>query len=262
MSISSRLFDEEWYAIGSLLLESSPASKNTLFSLIRVNKRFHDIFLPLVYRHCTFEIDDIDAGRHLGAGKANVTQRSRIPRFLERDPNDLIFRATRSLTICSARRRRRGPPQTMEGPNWTPLVQFIKHLTRLETLIFDCAESVPIALLAVLEEFHPASHLHVRNWVRKSLDVRVGDPEEEALARSPCLRSIGGIFSGISGGLPINDPAFHRIVTLAPNITSVSFKVCNSDDRSPYLRQRDIDDEEETRSVRGWKWNVSVPKRF
>ncbi|KAK1223979.1 hypothetical protein PQX77_013140 [Marasmius sp. AFHP31] len=151
----------------------------------------------------------------------------RILRFVERDPNDLIFRAIRRLTIRSAQLRRRRLPQTMGAPNWITLVQYIKRLTRLETLIFGCAESVPLALLTVLEEFHPTSHLHLRNWVRKSRDVKVGDPEEETLARSP---------------LP------SQIVALAPNITSASFK-------------RDIDYEEETRECAKLEVECVGPKK-
>ncbi|KAL0066383.1 hypothetical protein AAF712_006642 [Marasmius tenuissimus] len=235
------LFDEQWYAIGILLLEQS--ARSTLFSLVRVNKRFYEIFLPLVYRRCTLRFTAYGARKR----HSNSDTQLRILRFLERDPDDLVFRAIRNLTIFSTKSddpQRRG--QLIGGINWTPLIEFIRRLKRLEIVTFDCPESVPLDLLTVLEEYHPSSHLHVRNWTRKSRDVRVGDPHEEALARSACLRSIDGDLEE-SEYKPINtnEAAFRRIVALAPNIECASLKSHISQDWSYSARLTDEDREEQ-----------------
>ncbi|KAK1223980.1 hypothetical protein PQX77_013141 [Marasmius sp. AFHP31] len=235
------LFDEQWYAIGILLLEQS--ARSTLFSLVRVNRRFYDIFLPLVYRRCTLHFTAHSAQKR----HSSTDTQLRILRFLDRDPDDLVFRAIRNLTISSTKPNdsQRGG-QLAGGINWTPPIEFIRRLKRLETVTFDCSESVPLELLATLEEHHPSSHLHVRNWTRESRDVRVGDPHEEALARSTCLRSIDGDLEE-SEYKPINtnEAAFRRIVALAPNIESASFKSHMSQDWSHGKRLTDEDREEQ-----------------
>ncbi|KAL0563026.1 hypothetical protein V5O48_019052, partial [Marasmius crinis-equi] len=109
-------------------------------------------------------------------------------------------------------------------------------------LVFDCLEPVPMAVLTTLEKHHPHSHLYIHNWTRKSCDTKVGDPIEELLARSSCLRGIQAVFE-ISNYQPmdLNEAALERIIARAPNIESASMKVRFSDDWSCSLKMTRAD---------------------
>ncbi|KAL0574096.1 hypothetical protein V5O48_007855 [Marasmius crinis-equi] len=202
-------------AIGVLIHDSS---RNTIFSLLTVNKNFHDTFLLLAYRQYNFDFTEYVPNLRKGFLTPFAATQLKLRGFLERDADDFIFHAVRKVVIRSAY-------SNQDDSKWTPLAEFISRLSNLEEITYDCRESLPLALLTVLHEHHVSAHLHVRNWTRKSCDVKVGDPQEEALARSTCLRSIEAKF--ISGGgdgiSETNEAALMRIIALAPNIHSASF---------------------------------------
>ncbi|KAE9398558.1 hypothetical protein BT96DRAFT_725993 [Gymnopus androsaceus JB14] len=105
---------------------------------------------------------------------------------------------------------------------WSCVVQLLSKISRLASFTFDYPEQMPITLLDALHEHHPSAHLHIRNWRRSSTSNPVVDPAEEALANSPCLRSLHGHF--ITGGPDVDfrNEAFDRIAKLAPNLEDIS----------------------------------------
>ncbi|KAL0565705.1 hypothetical protein V5O48_016317 [Marasmius crinis-equi] len=137
--------------------------------------------------------------------------------LLSRDRVDL-FRAIRKLDIRS----------TSDAPGrdenkWAPTVELIRRITNLREVVLDCRESVPLCLLDTLHQYHASCRLDVLNWTRLSHDIKVGDIHEEALARSPCLRSLHAAF--VTGGLfNYTESAFRRILALAPNIESAAME--------------------------------------
>ncbi len=78
---------------------------------------------------------------------------------------------------------------------WLPFADFLSQLPGLKDLVYACPHQVPACLLAALHQHHPRSRLHVRTFSLRSLyqerdrlhDI---DPDELALATSPCLYSI------------------------------------------------------------------------
>ncbi|KAK1218311.1 hypothetical protein PQX77_019003 [Marasmius sp. AFHP31] len=210
-------------------------SRHTIFSLLRVNKRISDAALPFAYRELSFDF----TLHHTDPTDPHP------PGILP--PECAIWKATRKVTVHSSftglwkgeeqfndpRLRDEGyhdpfSPHRVDEVNqakWKPLVDFLSRLTGLREVVFDCAERVPITLLQHLESRHPFCHLHVRKWTRLRSDVKVGDPYEEALARSPCLRSISARFvlHNAASTLDFNDVAFQRILALSPNLEELRY---------------------------------------
>ncbi|KAK1230800.1 hypothetical protein PQX77_006100 [Marasmius sp. AFHP31] len=226
MVVLDELCTEILEAIGFLLLQSS---RNSLFSLIRVNTRLHDVFLPFIYRQCTFDFtkDPGYKARKKLQIPFNLTQ-SRLRGFLENSTDHVIFNSVRKVIVKSTDPRSDDDnyvSTSAEGSEWATMIAFVSRITHLEEIIFDCTQPVPITLLTVLHERHPTSQLHVRNWTRRAPDVKVGDPHEEALARSICLRGIEAFFTtGGDDTMELNEPALKRIIGLAPNIESASLR--------------------------------------
>ncbi|KAK3896562.1 hypothetical protein C8A05DRAFT_39898, partial [Staphylotrichum tortipilum] len=78
---------------------------------------------------------------------------------------------------------------------WLPFARFLGWLPALTDLVYACTHQVPACLLAALHEHHPRSRLHVRAFSLRSLfqkrdQLHDIDPDERALATSPCLYSI------------------------------------------------------------------------
>ncbi|KAL0581768.1 hypothetical protein V5O48_000245 [Marasmius crinis-equi] len=224
---------------------------------MRVNSYLRSLFTPIAYRKITFDYTE---------SKIMLIKKRREP-FLDpqhvlrgllvnNTTNAVICQAIRELEIHSSESRN----LLGDSSKWDNLAQLICRLTRLEELVFDCLEPVPTTLLAVLRQHHPACRLHVRNWTRRSRDVKVGDPQEEDLARSPCLRSIQGVF-GISSRRPmdLNEAAFLRIIALAPNIESASFRARTAGDTFNNAKMTEADREEEKQEVA--RFEVKSAKR-
>ncbi|KAK1236448.1 hypothetical protein PQX77_000284 [Marasmius sp. AFHP31] len=194
-------------------------SRNTIFSVLRVNRRLHDASLPFVYRILTFDFST----KSLPNDPASLrSPQARIDNFLALDCEHLVFRAVRKVVVRSSPSPSFSP--TLNEYKWITFVEVISRIKNLREIVFDCGERFPPTLLDTLHRSHPSSHLRIRNWTRLSADTRCGDPGEEALARSPCLRALHAVV--YSGGRPsdFTIPAFIRIISLAPNIDSVALE--------------------------------------
>ncbi|KAJ8092233.1 hypothetical protein PM082_024064 [Marasmius tenuissimus] len=208
-------------------------SRHTIFSLLRVNKCISDAALPFVYRELSFDFTLY----HTNDPCPPVIQILKMLSILP--PGCAIWKATRKVTAHSRFRgvwkgeeqfyyNRDGhpysPPEELIQAKWSPLIDLLSRLTGLREVVFDCAERVPIILLQLLEDKHPSCHLHVNKWTRIRSDVKANDPYEEALARSPCLRSISARFAhNAASTLDFNDAAFQRILALSPNLEELRY---------------------------------------
>ncbi|KAK1225815.1 hypothetical protein PQX77_011226 [Marasmius sp. AFHP31] len=208
-------------------------SRHTIFSLLRVNKYISDAALPFVYRELFF---DFDQRRSLNPGEESFKRTlQKVDSLLELPPESAVWKGVRTITVRSrsvtwpgenpnARwsRNSNEPPFTPSEEavqdRWSSFIKFLSRVINLRKIVFDCAERVPIVLLKLLEDKHPSCGLYVRNWTRLRSDARFGDTYEEALARSPCLRSIEACF--VHGGplMDFNSAAFNRILALSPNL--------------------------------------------
>ncbi|KAJ8089102.1 hypothetical protein PM082_014350 [Marasmius tenuissimus] len=213
------------------------SSRHTIFSLLRVSKYISDAALPFVYRELFF---DFDQRRYLNSGEESSTRTlQKVDSLLELPPESAVWKGVRMITVRSrsvtwpgespnARwsRNSNEPPFTPSEEavqdRWSSFMEFLSRVINLRKLVFDCAERVPIVLLKLLEDKHPSCGLYVMNWTRLRSDARAGDTYEEALARSPCLRSIEARF--VHGGplRDFNSAAFNRILALSPNLEKFS----------------------------------------
>ncbi|KAL0571073.1 hypothetical protein V5O48_010881 [Marasmius crinis-equi] len=216
------------------------SSRQTIFSLLRVNRAISEAALPFVYRECTFDFSQ----RSLHSSDRRPTLETPYQRSLEKlasllklypIPDSAIWRGVRKVVVRSDwvvwegnsnMYRSEGPPfipsEELVRAKWGSFIEFLSRVVYLREVVFDCLERVPIILLNTLKK-HPACRLHVRNWTRLGCGVKVGDPYEEALARSPCLRSIEARF--VTGGpqMDLNQAAFERILAMSPNLETISY---------------------------------------
>ncbi|KAJ3861042.1 hypothetical protein EV359DRAFT_47975 [Lentinula novae-zelandiae] len=198
-----------------ILLIVHDVSKHSLLSMICANRTLYDITLPIFHRSCVMDYSP-DLQRDTIA---------RMESWLENDSKILSF--TRHITVKGIppywRLRRDESIQAPDTRKWTSLVQVLSRLSHLASFTFAYSEQMPIVLLDALHHHHRSSRLHIRNWTRISPDTPFGDPAEDALANSPCLRSLHGHF--ITGTGPVADfrfSAFDRIAKLSPNLEAIS----------------------------------------
>lgn len=126
-----------------------------------------------------------------------------------------------------------GPPLTREAKQeqneaWLPLAQFFDQLPNLKDLVYACTNQVPMCILTSLHQYHPKSRFHVHTFSLRSLyqlrdhphDI---DPDEFALATSPCLHSIVVWYSGYDtdGRVGYTEEAVLQMVAAAPRLKSV-----------------------------------------
>ncbi|KAK1225816.1 hypothetical protein PQX77_011227 [Marasmius sp. AFHP31] len=222
--------------LGEIFKDIHDSSRHTIFSLLQVNKYISDAALPFVYRELSF---DFEQRRQLDSEPYTRTLQ-KIHSLLKLPPNSAVWKEIRTITVRSKavkwpgenpnagpwRWNARDPPfmpsEEAVQERWDSFIEFLSRVINLRGLVFDCAERVPVILLRHLKDKHPYCGLHVRNWTRLRSDVKFGDAYEEALARSPCLRSIEAHF--IYGGpqMDFNDAAFDRILALSPRLEEFS----------------------------------------
>ncbi|KAJ8089093.1 hypothetical protein PM082_014341 [Marasmius tenuissimus] len=230
--------------LGEILKDIHDSSRHTIFSLLQVNKYISDAALPFVYRQLSFDFDfdQLRQCRYPDSGEEPYTRTlQKIHSLLKLPPNSAVWKGVRTITVRSRsvirprpwerpntgrRRDARDPPfvpsEESVQERWGSFIEFLSRIINLRELVFDCAERVPVILLRHLEDKHPYCALHVRNWTRLRFDTKFGDTYEEALARSPCLRSIE---AGFVDGVPQMDftgAAFDRILALSPNLEEFS----------------------------------------
>ncbi|KAG7093179.1 hypothetical protein E1B28_006868 [Marasmius oreades] len=238
MSTFNQLINDGTLAEVLLLIHDS--SRDTLFSLLQVSREVHRCTLPLVYRECTFDFTQVissvsDQSAPPLALKPFSSTRENIDRLFQANFSSVVFQSVRKIVLRSNKAiwaKEAGatantpyiPSEEDVYEKWSSLVELLSRISLLKELVFDCRERVPLILLETLEIYHPSARLHVENWTRLSLDTKFGDPYEEALARSPCLRSIDVHF--ITGGPQMNlgEPAFQRILALSPNLESFTYR--------------------------------------
>ncbi|KAH8825405.1 hypothetical protein DL96DRAFT_1500984 [Flagelloscypha sp. PMI_526] len=238
----------------SILLLVHDSSRHTIFSILLVNSVLSKAAQPFVFRHCTldftqftsWQLDAQNSRKPSSPEPFALTQR-RIQALLDHQDNSLVFRAIRNLVIFSSYSRW-DPKESDDQPNenavrrysfdenstpedqdpqiakkWGALAQLISRLKHPKNVTFECNEPVPIVLLQALEKHQSTVSLHVLNWTRRHVSTKVGDPNEEALGHSPCLRTLSAKI--ITGGphMDYSEPAFQRIVALAPNLDTVHY---------------------------------------
>ncbi|KIK69110.1 hypothetical protein GYMLUDRAFT_636385 [Collybiopsis luxurians FD-317 M1] len=191
--------------------------------MLYANRTLYSATLPILHRSCVLDYTP---------GDMQAATLARVESWLKGGSDSVIFSFVRDITIKSSlgyRRSRRG--DQLDGGSdtnkWNSLIQLLARIPYLASFTFDCHEQMPITILDALHTHHPTTHLHIRNWTRTAQDRVFGDPAEEALANSPCLRTIHGHFT--TGGKRDADyrlTAFDRIVKLSPNLESVSRTSC------------------------------------
>jgi hypothetical protein len=113
---------------------------------------------------------------------------------------------------------------------WQPVAEFIYKLAALQHLIWASTDQVPRCMLDVLHSRLPNARLHVNTFSFRSLYQKVDhlhdvDPDEYALATSPCLSSICSVstYYDTDGNIDYGEEAILQMVgALAPNLRSVS----------------------------------------
>lgn len=208
-------------------------SRPTIRSLLVVNRALNQAALPFVYRELTLDFTNVHPFSSVKEDPEPITAtQERLQALLNLETTAYIFQAVRTLVIHSSLAiwsdmvDFRNPDQPAPSDEqiiskWSPLANFISRLTHLREIAFDCAEQMPIILLEALHIHHPLTRLHVRNWTRLRTDTKVGDPREEALAVSQCLRSISAHFTTGGPHLDFNQAALKRIAALSPNLESL-----------------------------------------
>ncbi|KAK4039969.1 hypothetical protein C8A01DRAFT_46625 [Parachaetomium inaequale] len=144
-------------------------------------------------------------------------------------------RATVTATVTAALRsvgfRPRTPPPTPQHKQeqhetWLPFAQFLSKLPGLTDLVYSYKDQVPACVLAALHRHHPRSHLHIGAFSLRSLyqardQLHDIDPDELAVATSPCLYSIFAKYETYDeqGRFGFNLEALEQMVSgWAPNL--------------------------------------------
>ncbi|RYP61559.1 hypothetical protein DL771_010080 [Monosporascus sp. 5C6A] len=113
---------------------------------------------------------------------------------------------------------------------WIRLAHFLSRLSGLKDLVWACHNQLPPCLLSAVHEHHPRSRLHMHTFSLRSLyqdrnHLHRIDPDESAIATSPCLTSLAVTHYafGTDGKVNYNEEAiFDMVAGLASNLTSVS----------------------------------------
>ncbi|KAH8825126.1 hypothetical protein DL96DRAFT_1612021 [Flagelloscypha sp. PMI_526] len=220
----------------TILLLVHESSRPSIFSLLLVNSVLHKATLPFVYRRCTLDFtpSTLNLVKNEISNPSTATAK-RVQSFLELEDDSFILRSIRTLVIRShysqpyLSEQAGGDPseclpaQAQTLTRWQPLICLISRLKRIQDITFDCREPVPTSLLRALETYHPFTHLHVQNWTRRHMSTPVGDPEEEALGYSPCLRTLcANIYTG-GPDLDYRSAALQWIAARSPNLENLHF---------------------------------------
>ncbi|KAJ4473570.1 hypothetical protein J3R30DRAFT_3707459 [Lentinula aciculospora] len=196
-----------------ILVMLHDVSRHSLLSVLCVNRVLYNITLPVLHRSCVL---DYSPNRQ----QATI---ARLKSWLE--DNSSILSSIRHITVqgTPAYWRRHVSVKAPDTTKWASLIQVLSQLSHLASFTFEYCEQLPIVLLNALHRHHPSTHLHVRNWTRIAPEVPFGDPAEEALANSPCLRSLHALFfTGTGPEADYRFSAFDRIVKLSPNLEDIS----------------------------------------
>ncbi|KAK1231456.1 hypothetical protein PQX77_005436 [Marasmius sp. AFHP31] len=251
------------------------SSRHTIFSLLRVSKRVYGAALPFVYRELVFNLSTHEHPRPLDGRMPDTRSLQRIASILWLSEDSVIWLGIRRIVVHSSyvswgiedettRQRRIAadqpivPSEEAIQNRWGPFVELLARVVNLQELVFDCTERVPLVLLETLHRRHPSCRLHVKNWTRIRSDVKVGDAHEEALARSPCLRSIEATFGTGGPHLDLNVASFERVLALAPNLEAAGYEKLPPGGCTMYALTLEQREEQAQESKR---FRVSSPQR-
>ncbi|KAL2022454.1 hypothetical protein VTK56DRAFT_5283 [Thermocarpiscus australiensis] len=102
---------------------------------------------------------------------------------------------------------------------WLPFTHFLGRLPGLTDLLYACTHQIPLCILTALHQRHPRIRLHVHAFSLRSLyqdmhQLHDIDPDEFALATSPCLYSIDAKWEAYNthGHVSYNSEAIARMV--------------------------------------------------
>jgi hypothetical protein len=110
---------------------------------------------------------------------------------------------------------------------WLPFAQFLIQLPGLTDLVYSHRDQLPACVLAALHQHHPRSRLHIGAFSLRSLyqardQLHDIDPDELAVATSPCLYSIFARHESLEdeqGRFSFNLEALEQMVSgWAPNL--------------------------------------------
>lgn len=106
--------------------------------------------------------------------------------------------------------------------SWEPLADFIRQISFLEGLFYDCLHQIPPCILECLHQNQPQCRLYINQFKLRSLDAHGTDNYEYSLASSPCLYGLTILRHGLRTSFPTrwyDDEALECIVGgLAPNL--------------------------------------------
>jgi hypothetical protein len=131
---------------------------------------------------------------------------------------------------------------------WKPLVSILGHFRHLSHLVYECRGRFAPGLVAAIQRHHPACKIHLRRFRFTSLNDDITDPDELALAASPCLHSLSilGTWRDSNGIDDHNTAAALSTISLAPNLKHVRMLGCRPASSPSLYRSRD-------RPVEAWK---------
>lgn len=93
--------------------------------------------------------------------------------------------------------RGREVPKKQEKEAWNPLAHWVKDLQGLTDVVHQCSDQIAPRLLSAIHRHHPAGHIrlhmHVfslRSLIRPKADRSPIDPDDWAIATSPCLHTV------------------------------------------------------------------------
>jgi hypothetical protein len=106
---------------------------------------------------------------------------------------------------------------------WKPLVSLLGEFRHLSNLVYKCRSRFAPGLVTAIQQHHPACKIHLRHFRFKSLHDDITDPDELALAASPCLHSLSilNVWRDSNGVDDHNKDAALCTVSLAPNLKHV-----------------------------------------
>ncbi|KAH8831724.1 hypothetical protein DL96DRAFT_1779071 [Flagelloscypha sp. PMI_526] len=210
--------------IRAILVElyKTDKSTNAILPFTLANRKLRLIALPFVYRTC--RIDYATSGARL-IQRWSSDPHSSLPLQYIRDivVQHSSPERVENGTTPEGYKKYRWPTEADSTIHWELFVTFLRQLSSLCSLTWDNTSPIPITVLEVLRQRHPASHLHILDWSRRDRSATFGqDVGEQILACSPCLRTISATYSLESGGgIDYTEAALSQMVAHTPNLQSV-----------------------------------------
>ena len=130
-----------------------------------------------------------------------------------------------------------------EDMGWTPVIELVRAIPRLEDLIYDCRSQFPPSLLDALHGHHPQCRLHHLTFRFRTLLWGVPKPYELELVTSPSLHRVKATCSNrdTDGDDDFNHEAMMELVGgLAPNLKDITILALQPMLSPRYMRPRDV----------------------